>query len=98
MSEVTKRAAIKCAHAGTSLVVQWLRPHSSSAEDVGSIPGPGTKIPHAAQYGQKQTNKQTRVHMQTVELLPKQKEPATYHCIVGLWSVVPAPLIFPENS
>ena len=38
---------------GTSLVVQWLRLHTSNAEGVGSIPGWGTKIPHATQWGQK---------------------------------------------
>ena len=34
--------------AGTSLVVQWLRLRASTAGGEGSIPGPGTKIPHAA--------------------------------------------------
>ena len=33
---------------GTSLVVQWLGPHASTAGGVGSIPGWGNKIPHAA--------------------------------------------------
>ena len=33
---------------GTSLVVQRLRLHASNAGGVGSIPGWGTKIPHAA--------------------------------------------------
>ena len=37
----------------TSLVVQWLRPCTADAGDTGSIPGRGTKIPHAARYGQK---------------------------------------------
>ena len=32
---------------GTSLVVQWLRLHAFNAGDTGSIPGQGTKIPHA---------------------------------------------------
>ena len=32
---------------GTSLVVQWLRPHASNVGGMGSIPGWGTKIPHA---------------------------------------------------
>ena len=32
---------------GTSLVGQWLRLHAFSAGGVGSIPGRGTKIPHA---------------------------------------------------
>ena len=33
---------------GTSLAVQWLRVHAHNAGAVGSIPGQGTKIPHAA--------------------------------------------------
>ena len=31
---------------GTSLVVQWLRSHPSTAGGTGLIPGQGTKIPH----------------------------------------------------
>ena len=42
---------------GTSLVVQWLRICASTAGGMGSIPGWGTKIPHAAQSSQKQTKK-----------------------------------------
>ena len=38
---------------GTSLVVRWLRLHVSNAGSAGSIPGQGTKIPHAAWHGQK---------------------------------------------
>ena len=38
---------------GTSLVVQWLRLHAANAGGTGSIPGGGTKIPHAAWCGQK---------------------------------------------
>ena len=38
---------------GTYLAVQWLRLRTSTAGGTGSIPGPGTKIPRAAQYGQK---------------------------------------------
>ena len=38
---------------GTSLVIQWLRLHASTAVAMGSIPGQGTKIPRAAQCGQK---------------------------------------------
>ena len=33
---------------GVSLVVQWLRLHASNAGGMGSIPGQGTKIPHAS--------------------------------------------------
>ena len=32
---------------GTYLVVQWLRLHTFTASSTGSIPGWGTKIPHA---------------------------------------------------
>ena len=38
---------------GTSLVVQWLGLWASNAGGMGSIPGWGTKIPHAARRGQK---------------------------------------------
>ena len=38
---------------GSSLVVQLLRFQTVSAEGVGSIPGQGTKIPHATWHGQK---------------------------------------------
>ena len=35
-----------------SLVVQWLRLCASTAGDAGSIPGQGTKIPHAGRHCQ----------------------------------------------
>ena len=38
---------------GTSLAAQWLRFCDSTAEGVGSIPGQGTKIPHATWDSQK---------------------------------------------
>ena len=38
---------------GTSLVVQWLRLGASTAGGMGSIPGQGTKIPHASRRSQK---------------------------------------------
>ena len=38
---------------GTTLVVQWLRLHTSTAGGGGSIPGQGTKISHALGHGQK---------------------------------------------
>ena len=34
-------------------MVQWLRLHASNAGGTDSIPGQGTKIPQAAQHGQK---------------------------------------------
>ena len=42
---------------GTSLAVQCLRPRTSTAGGTASIPGQGTKIPHAAQRGQKKKKK-----------------------------------------
>ena len=38
---------------GTFLVVQWLRLRAPTVGGMGSIPGQGTKIPHAVQHGQK---------------------------------------------
>ena len=46
---------MKNIHRGTSLVVRWLELCAPNAGGAGSIPGRGTKIPHAA--GSKQTNK-----------------------------------------
>ena len=34
-------------HSWTSLTVQWLRVHAPNVGGMGSISGPGTKIPHA---------------------------------------------------
>ena len=39
---------IKLLNRGTSLAIQWLRLHASTPRGAGSIPGWGTKIPHAA--------------------------------------------------
>ena len=38
---------------GTSLAIQWLRLCASTAGGTGLIPGQGTKIPYATQYGKK---------------------------------------------
>ena len=38
---------------GTCLAVQWLKLLISNAGDAGSIPGGGTKIPHATRHSQK---------------------------------------------
>ena len=42
---------------GTSQAVQWLRLHTSAAGAMGSIPGHGTKIPHATHCDQKKKKK-----------------------------------------
>ena len=38
----------------TSLVVQWLGLHASTASSLGSIPSRGTKIPKAEQHSRKE--------------------------------------------
>ena len=38
----------KAVRDGTSLVIQWLRLHTSKARGMDSIPGQGAKIPHAS--------------------------------------------------
>ena len=42
---------------GNSLVAQWLGLHAPTAGGPGSIPGWGTKIPHAVQRSQKKKKK-----------------------------------------
>ena len=41
---------------GNSLAVQWLGLRAFTAEDVGSIPGRGTKVPQAVRCSQKKIN------------------------------------------
>ena len=47
---------------GTSLAVQWLRLHASTARGMGLIPGQGTKILHAA-TGTRQSQKKKDIKM-----------------------------------
>ena len=51
------------AETGISLVVQWLRLHTSTAGGLGFLPGQETKIPQATWYGNKikQTNNRNRL-------------------------------------
>ena len=51
---------------GTSLAVQWLRLHASTAGGAGSIPGRGTKIPHAAWHSQKNEKENSLYNKKTV--------------------------------
>ena len=56
---------------GTSLVVQWIRLHTSNAGDMGWIPSWGTKIQHIVRSGPK--NKYTNKIVYSQALLQKQK-------------------------
>ena len=49
----------------TSLAVQWLRPRASTAGGAGSIPGWGTKIPHAKRCSQKKKKNRERERDET---------------------------------
>ena len=42
------------------MAVQWLRPQASNAGCMGSIPGRGTRIPHAMQCGQENKKKERK--------------------------------------
>ena len=48
----TAKGKKKCELLENSLGVQWLRLLASTAGDLGSIPGQGTRTPHAAWSGQ----------------------------------------------
>ena len=52
------RGLFKTITFGNFLVVQCLRRCASTEECLSSIPGWGTKIPHATRCGHRQTNKQ----------------------------------------
>ena len=58
-------------HLGTSLAVQWLRRHASTAGGTGSIPGPGTKIPHAMWCSQKKKGHPLVIHSKSKQFLRK---------------------------
>ena len=53
VSVVGKISVIKVIKSCESLAVQWLRLCKSIAGGMGSIPGGGTKVPHAEQCSQK---------------------------------------------
>ena len=59
-----RKVAFPSNQVGTSLVVQWLRTHTPTAGGMGSISGQGTKVPHAAGFGQNNNN-HTHTHTHT---------------------------------
>ena len=71
---------LKAKTIGISLAVQWLRLCPSTAEDAGSIPGQGTKIPHAIQCDHKKKKK-----AKTIKLL--EENLGEYLCKLG-WGKV----------
>ena len=54
--------------------VQWLGLCASTAGDMGSIPGQGTKIPHAVWHGQKQNQDQNKPNKNMLEWIPELRE------------------------
>ena len=74
-------------YSGTSLVVQWLRLHTSNAGGMGLIPGGGTKIPHVAQSSHPPPTKkknQTYIQMFSAALL-NGKELETIQASISWW-------------
>ena len=68
------------AFGGTSLVVQWLGLHYSTAKGSDSIPGQGTKIPQATPYGQiNKWNKSIFAHNFTLSV---------YRCLFFVISII----------
>ena len=56
------RAWLQIHSGGTSLAVQWLGLRASTAGGTGSIPGQGTKIPHAVWCSQKKKHRILEMH------------------------------------
>ena len=62
---------------------QWLRRHASNVGGMGSIPGQGTKIPHA--MWQKKKKNPTLIWESSWEPKEREKTPCLLHC-QSLWS------------
>ena len=73
----------------TSLVVQCLRLHASTAGGPGLIPGWGTKILHAPQYGKKKKKKEYRIPegCDSAHFTLPRTSPAA--CLCGEWKRQP---------
>lgn len=63
----------------TSLVVQWVRLQAFNEEDMGSIPGQGTKIPHGRQCSQKEKEKLSCKKKNKKKTYPKHSLDAFLH-------------------
>ena len=64
---------------GTFLAVPWLRLCTCNAGDVGSIPGWGTKIPHAVRCGQKRKKKRKKKKKEKEATLTFSS-PSNFYC------------------
>ena len=68
---------------GTSLVVQWLRPHASNAGCMGLIPGGGTgelRSPHAASWPEKMQHLKQRWSMRVGHTRADDTVPNLFFC------------------
>ena len=70
---------------GTFLVVQWLAVRTSDARGTGSLPGQGTKIPHAMWYGQEKEKKKKLKEMM-LDLRLMQNQMQSYMASVDCYS------------
>ena len=75
---------LKC-KVGVSLAIQWLRLCTSIIGGMGSIPGWGTKIPHAAWRGQKK-RKEKKKKGRLMKPFPSSESFKGSHCLLELSS------------
>ena len=72
---------------GTFLVVQWLAVRTSEARGTGSLPGQGTKIPHAMWYGQEnEKKKKKKLKEMMLDLRLMQNQVQSYVASVDCYS------------
>ena len=69
---------------GTCLAVQWLRFRTFTARGTGSIPGQGTKIPHAVRCSQKLKKTKNKKTYLLCTQNPMQEVRSEYSCIQPL--------------
>ena len=68
---------------GTSLVVQWLRLHSSTGQGTGSIPGQGTKISCCMAWPNNSNNKNPKQQIQVANTEGYKQVMRMYHGKTG---------------
>ena len=65
----------------TSLVVQWLRHYASIVGGTDSVPGQGTKIPHATLCGKKKKNRKQKAKTQETKKQNKKRKSYIYNTL-----------------